>query len=329
MGFPTQTSYYLQLGDGNILRYVIKRLFLMVITFAIVITLVFVFIKSIPFTPPGNDLVDPEYLKMIMQREGYDKPILVQYGKWLENIFLYGSFGYSHLYSMDVADVLRRRIPVTVKINIIPYLISIPIGFGLGIWAALKKNKLSDILISFFVVLLISIPSFVIASVLQYLFAFKWNLVPQYIDTTGNFGSLAKSAFLPIFIMTISSVAGLTRVSRAELSEVLTSDFMLLCRTKGLTKFQSTTRHALRNSLVPLAPSLIGGFISILSGSLILEQIFKIEGIGQVYITAYNAKDYNLVMVVMVFYTFVGLLSTLIVDLSYGLIDPRIRMGEK
>lgn len=299
----------------------------MTITFVILITLIFVFIKSIPFSMEG---LQPEKVEAIIKQEGYDKPVLVQFGRWLKNIFKYKSFGFSKIYKKDVGAVLAERIPVTMAINIIPYLLSIPIGFSLGIWAALRKNKLSDILISFFVILLISIPSFVIANLMQYWFGFKHKIFPIHvIENPASFGQLALSVFMPIFIMTLSSVAGLTRVSRAELTEVLTSDFILLCRTKGLTKTQATVRHALRNSLVPLAPQIIGGFISILSGSLILEQIFKIKGIGQVYLLAYNGKDYSLVMVIMVFYTLVGLLSTLIVDLSYGFIDPRIRMGEK
>ena len=124
-------------------------------------------------------------------------------------------------------------------------------------------------------------------------------------------------------------VAGLTRYTRAELSEVLTGDYMLLARTKGLTKAQAISRHALRNAMVVILPMIIGEFIGILGGSLIIENIFAIPGIGNLYISSINVRDYNFFMALTVFYTFIGLASGIIIDISYGFIDPRIRMGSK
>jgi ABC-type dipeptide/oligopeptide/nickel transport system permease component len=124
-------------------------------------------------------------------------------------------------------------------------------------------------------------------------------------------------------------IAGLTRYTRAELSEVLTSEFMLLARTKGLTKAQATSRHALRNAMVVILPMIIGEFIGILGGSLIIEKIFAIPGVGSLYVSAVNVRDYNFFMALTVFYTFIGLASSIVIDISYGIIDPRIRMGSK
>ena len=124
-------------------------------------------------------------------------------------------------------------------------------------------------------------------------------------------------------------VAGLTRYTRAELSEVLTGDYMLLARTKGLTKAQAISRHAMRNAMVVILPMIIGEFIGIIGGSLIIEKIFSIPGVGNLYITAINLRDYNFFMALTFFYTFIGLLSGIVIDISYGFIDPRIRMGAK
>ena len=124
-------------------------------------------------------------------------------------------------------------------------------------------------------------------------------------------------------------VAGLTRYTRAELSEVLTGDYMLLARTKGLTKAQAISRHALRNAMVVILPMIIGEFIGILGGSLIIENIFGIPGVGALYITSINVRDYNFFMAMSMFYTFIGLASGIVNDISYGLIDPRIRMGSR
>ncbi|MFR1982962.1 MAG: ABC transporter permease [Christensenellaceae bacterium] len=133
----------------------------------------------------------------------------------------------------------------------------------------------------------------------------------------------------PVLALSFAEIAGLCRFTRAELTETLTSDYMLLARTKGLTRAQATTRHALKNAMVPILPMIISSFISILGGSMIIEQIFSVSGVGQLYVKSINLRDYDVFMVDTIFYTFVGLLAGIVVDISYGFIDPRIRMGEK
>lgn len=313
-------------------NYILKRVFLIFITAAIIIFLVFVFIKMLPNYHAAVLGVDPELRKILEELEGYNKPILEQFVIWIRNIIESGSLGRSLNRTRDVTAILADRIPVSLRLNIVPYLLSIPIGIGLGIWAALKKNKLTDHLISIGVVIFISVPTFVVATLLQYtvVYQLEWldtPFVASNIDFAENiFRGLASYA-MPVVVMTIGSVAGLTRLTRAELTEVLTSEFMLLSRTKGLNKKQATVRHALRNALVPIAPSLLGGFVSILSGSLIIERIFRVEGVGGIYIEAFNNRDYPLIMGYLMFYTVIGLFAGLIVDISYGIIDPRIRVG--
>lgn len=319
--------------NGEIMRnYILKRVFLIFITAAIIIFLVFVFIKMLPNYHAAVLGVDPELRKILEELEGYNKPILEQFVIWIRNIIESGSLGRSLNRTRDVTAILADRIPVSLRLNIVPYLLSIPIGIGLGIWAALKKNKLTDHLISIGVVIFISVPTFVVATLLQYtvVYQLEWldtPFVASNIDFAENiFRGLASYA-MPVVVMTIGSVAGLTRLTRAELTEVLTSEFMLLSRTKGLNKKQATVRHALINALVPIAPSLLGGFVSILSGSLIIERIFRVEGVGGIYIEAFNNRDYPLIMGYLMFYTVIGLFAGLIVDISYGIIDPRIRVG--
>lgn len=202
--------------------------------------------------------------------------------------------------------------------------------------AALKKNKMTDHIISIGVMILISIPSFVIAVLLQYLFVYKWKLLPSIYVLPKDEAALDPmkdllSRVLPTVVLASGMVAGWTRTLRAELTETLTSEFMLLARAKGLTKSQATFRHALRNAFVPFAPALIGGFVSLLSGSLIIEQAFRIAGVGGLYLSAIGGAgglpDYPMVMVISVFYLSIGLLSGIVADLSYGFIDPRIKMG--
>lgn len=313
-------------------NYVIKRIILIFFTAAIIIFLVFVFIKMLPQYNRAVLGVDPETFELLQQREGYGRPILEQFGIWIKNLLLDGGLGRSLKLKRDITKVMAERIPVSMRLNIFPYLLSLPIGIGLGIWAALKKNKLTDHTISTGVIFLISVPSFVVGTMLQYYVVYKWRwLEYPFVYANADFAldpiRGVTSYFMPMFVLLLGNVAGLTRVTRAELTEVLTSDFMLLCRTKGLSKKQATLRHALRNAMVPIAPSIIGGFISIISGSLIIERIFRVPGIGGVYLEAFQNFDYPLIMGLLMFYTVIGLAASLVIDLSYGFIDPRIRMG--
>lgn len=313
-------------------NYILKRIGLIFVTSSIIIFLVFVFIKLLPQYNQAVLGVDPEIRKILEIQEGYGKPIVEQFFIWINNLIQNGGLGRSLKLKRDIMDILVEKIPVSVRLNVIPYFLSIPIGIGLGIWAALKKNKVTDHVISTGVIFFISVPSFVVGTLLQYYATYVWRIFDSpfvYSETDFALDPIAgiASYFMPITVLLIFSIAGLTRVMRAELTEVLTSEFMLLSRTKGLSRRQSTVRHALRNGLVPIAPSLIGGLVSLLGGSLIIERIFRVPGIGGVYLEAFNNFDYSLIMALLMFYTVIGLFATLVVDLSYGLIDPRIRMG--
>ena len=179
----------------------------------------------------------------------------------------------------------------------------------------------------------ISVPSYVYAFLVQYFLCFKFGLFSLQLASQNEAALMSwpmiKSMLPAVFSLSFGVIAGLTRYTRAELSEVLTGDYMLLARTKGLTKAQAISRHALRNAMVVILPMIIGEFIGILGGSLIIENIFGIPGIGNMFITSINVRDYNFFMALTVFYTFISLASGILIDISYGFIDPRIRMGSK
>ncbi len=314
-------------------RYVLKRIALMIFVFLIIITICFVLVKLLPVTDAqqfGKDM------NLILQRRealGYNKPILVQYFIFLNKSLLGGDWGISEaLYrGQDVWNVFISKLPATLLVNVYSMLFSVPIGLLLGIYAALKKNKWQDYTISTAVMIFISVPSYVYALLVQYLLCFRLKLFPLQMNSGTDF--LSFSMFVSIVPAMLSlgfgSIASLARYTRAELSEVLTSDFMLLARTKGLTRAQATVRHALRNSMVPVFPIILGEFVGILSGSLVIEKIFGIPGVGQLYVNSITALDYNFFMLLSAFYTLVSLVSGIVVDISYGFIDPRIRMGER
>ncbi len=281
----------------------------------------FVLIKLLPIVIDVQFGREADIIRNQLEARGYYDPIPVQFFNYIKRIVLNGDWGIgvnlSEYRNMPVWDVFVRKLPPTVLINIYSSLIAVPIGIALGIFAALKKNKWQDHTISTSVMVFISVPSFVYAFLVQYLLCFKLNL------------EMFKSMFPSVISLSFGSIAGYARFTRAELTEVLTSEFMLLARTKGLTKGQATTRHALRNAMVPIFPMIIGEFISVLSGSLIIEKIFSVPGVGGLYLAAINSNDYDFFMLLSAFYTFVGLAAGIVIDISYGFIDPRIRMGAK
>ncbi len=318
------------------LKYVLKRLALMFVTLFIIVTISFFLIKLLPWELP-NEARQKEAMMLRLEAQGYNKPLLVQYGIYLKNIVTKWDFGTSWKidFAKPVWSVFTERFLPTVLINLYSMLIATPIGILLGIYAAIRKNKWQDQVISTAVMIFVSVPSYIYAFLLQYFLFFKLDLLPQTVYSLADAGGswftwkMFVSMIMPILALSFGEIAGLCRFTRAELTETLTSDYMLLARTKGLTQAQATSRHALKNAMVPIFPDILAGFISIMSGSFVIEQIFSVPGVGQLFLRSISLLDYDVFMMDTVFYTFIGLLSGIVVDLSYGFIDPRIRMGEK
>ena len=314
-------------------KYALQRLLYMLLVLLIITCMCFILVRMLPPAelPPG----DPHTAIIEARREaqGYNKPYLVQFGIFLKNIFTKFDWGVSDklYFGQDVLKIFVTKLPASMIVNLYSILVSIPIGITLGIFAALKKNTWIDYTISTATMIVISVPSFVYAFIIQYIFAYKLSWLPFLMKAGTNFFTWEMFVSMLPAVMSLSFgvIAGFTRTTRAELTEVLTSEFMLLARTKGLTKMQATIRHALKNCAVVILPAIFGEFIGIMSGSLIIESIFAVPGIGGLYINSINGQDYNVFMMLTVFYTVIGLLAGIVVDISYGFIDPRIRMGSK
>ena len=345
------------------LKYSIKRIILAFVTAFIILTLTFFLVKSLP--PRGvvssdinvryafyMDQIDLGYVVDMSELRPdlgdaleimtidnvthyfYQKPVVDQYFSWLGNIVTRWDWGRSTVLepNSSAIHIIFERLPVSVSVNIISVFVSVPLGIALGILAGLKKNTWIDHTISTLVMVFISIPSFVIITFMVYVLAFQTGWLPPIWPTSDQSTQTKVLAYIiPVLSLSFGSICGYTRFVRAELCEVMSSEYLLLARTKGLTKTQAITRHALRNAFVPILPSILAEFIGVFSGSMILESIYGIPGIGDLYIKALDQAnpDYNVLMVDMAIFTTVGLLAGIILDLSYGFIDPRIRMGEK
>lgn len=341
-------------------KYILKRVLLALITVFIILSLSFILIKLLPVekyigkpeqriayyeeqvrlgymsssrveiqgeTPV--DFVTDTYGKTIYY---YTVPVLEQYGVWLKNIVLHWDWGVSKYIDPNVKAtiVIGERLVTSMKINIISVLISVPIGILLGIWAALKKNTMTDHVISTLVMVFISLPSFVLITFLMLIFCYGTNLLPtQWPKVTDTDQMKVLGYIVPVSCLSFGSICGYCRFVRAELCEVMGNDYLLLARTKGLTRGQVIVRHAMKNAMVPIFPSILAEFIGIMGGSMILEGLYGIPGIGQLFVSSLNLKDYNILFVDMAIFTTISLLAGVLLDLSYGFIDPRIRMGAK
>lgn len=314
-------------------KYIVKRILLMLFTLLVITLICFVLVRMLP--PAELPLNDPHTKIIELRREaaGYNKPYLVQFGIFLKNIFTKFDWGVSDklYFGQDVAAIFLSKLPATVIVNLYSIILSIPIGIALGVWAALKKNTWIDYTISTLTMIVISVPSFVYAFIIQYVLSFKLGWFPFLMKAGTDWLSwgMFVSMLPAVLSLSFTVIAGFTRTTRAELTEVLTSEFMLLARTKGLTRAQATVRHALKNCAVVVVPAIFGEFIGIMAGSLVIEKIFAIPGVGNLYLNAINGRDYNIFMLDSCFYTAIGLAAGIVVDISYGFIDPRIRMGSK
>ena len=320
-------------------KYVAKRLAFMLLTFVIIISIAFILIRLLPNDPPamfGKDMqlvLKSRVRQGLVDADGNPIPLMQQYWNFVKKTLIGGYWGLSEkLYpNQDAFSVFLEKLPNTVLVNTYSALLAVPTGLALGILAALKKNKWQDHLISFGVMVLVSVPSYVYAFLIQYFLCFKLKLFPLVMEAGDNYFSweMFRSMFPAVLSLSLSSIAGYARFTRAELTEVLTSEYLLLARTKGLTRAQTTVRHALRNAMVPIFPSIISEVIAVLGGSLIIESIFVVPGVGPLYVNSITARDYNFFLLLSAFYTLIGLTAGIVVDLSYGIIDPRIRMGSK
>ena len=348
-------------------KYVLKRCGLALVTAFIILSLTFILMKLLPFAKPIGQVstqfsyyeaqvnlgfvykfkeLHPEYgdyLWVFVNTAAtgkdnttyyYQVPVMTQYVNWLRNIITRWDWGTSTYISPNVAVtvLIAERIAYSIRINIFAVLFSVPTGIALGIWAALKKNKPTDHIISTLVMVFISVPSFVLITFLMLMLCYNNHILPtQWPDTSADMKTKVLAYIIPVFCLSFGSVCGYCRAVRAELCEVMASDYLLLARTKGLTKSQAIMRHALRNAMVPIFPSILAEVIGLFSGAMILEKLYGIPGIGGLFITALNGanKDYNVIFVDMAIFTTVGLLAGVVLDISYGFIDPRIRMGAK
>ncbi len=305
-------------------RYVLKRILYMLLTLLIVATVTFFMMRSIPGDPLGGMARElPEQTKAnYYAKYGLDKPLVEQYLIYIKNM-LQGDLGESLLYpGRSVSATISATSPVSGLVGGIALVIGLLIGVCLGIIAALKKNQWPDYVVMVIAIMGITIPVFVLVSLMQYFFSIKLGWLPS-----SGWGE-PKHLIMPVIVLSFSTIATYARYIKSSMLDVLDQDYILTARSKGLSEGQIVRRHVLRNSLLPAVTILSGRIVGIFTGAFIVEKMFTIPGIGFYYISSINNNDYTMTMGTTVFYAALFVVMQLVVDFVYMLVDPRIRISE-
>ena len=313
-------------------KYILKRLGYMAVTLFLVLTVNFLLLQLLPGSPFDGEKKTEAQIAILEEKYGMNDPIPVQYARYLKGVFQ-GDFGTSFkLQNQEVTDLVLTRIPYTIKPGALALLIGIIIGITLGAVAAMKRNSWADHMITIISVLGVSIPSFVLAAFLQSFICTKLGWLPVIYQPADEMRGVTmwdefKSLILPAISLSVPVIASLMRYMRSELIEVLNTDYILLARAKGLTKAQVIVHHALRNALIPVITVVGPMVVSIMTGSLVVEKFFGVPGLSNLLLNSVTMKDQFLTLGIAFFYAFLYVIVILIIDLLYGVIDPRIRLA--
>lgn len=312
------------MGVYHLLRYIVKRLLFMLLSLYLIISATFFLMRAAPGGPfTGEKKLPPEILANLNAYYGLDKPWYSQYFEYLVRVAQW-DFGPSFKYKgQTVNELINSGFPVSFTLGMEAIFFSVAVGLLLGVIAALKHNKWQDYTAMIIAVLGISVPSFIMATILQYIFAIKLEIFP-----VARWESFAHT-ILPALALSATPTAFIARLTRSSMLEVLSNDYIKTAKAKGLKQSVITFRHIIRNALLPVV-SYMGPLVAgILTGSFIIEKIFGIPGLGDHFVTSITNRDYTVIMGVTVFYSILLLVSILLVDIAYGLIDPRIKLASK
>lgn len=313
--------------------YVVRRLLLLPVTVILLSILVFGLIRLVPGSVidarlsagfPGT--ADADDRAKLEAHFGLDKPVHIQYLRWIGQVFS-GDLGTSWLTKESIADNFGRRMPVTLELLALTMLVYIPLGIGTGVWSAVRQNRPDDYAIRFVTILFLAVPNFWLATLVVVIPLVLWGYAPPlpYEQLWDNPGTNLIQMIVPAVIAALAGAAVLGRVARSEMLEVLRQDYVRTAYAKGLAGRVVVVRHALRNTMIPLI-TLIGLVVATgVAGAVIVEQVFAIPGMGRYLVQSLLTNDLPVVQVWMLIFGAAFVLINLLVDISYGAFDPRIR----
>lgn len=306
------------------LKFIVKRIAYALVTLFLIATATFFLVAGAPGDPIAAKVgqMPEKAQEIISAKYGLDKPVVERYFIYMKNLLTTGDFGESIIYNGKSAnDVIKENTLISAKIGLMALIFQVTIGICLGMVSALNRGKPVDNVIRVMVVLAICIPSFVFAALLQYFLAFKWKLVPVF-----GWGEL-KHYVLPVTAFALGGIASYTKYTRNSTLSVISEDYVVTAKAKGCSKGRVVRKHIFRNSMIPIITMIGPAVAGIFAGSFVIEKMFSIPGLGFYYMKSVSDNDYTMVIGLTIFYAILYVASLIIVDILYGLVDPRIRVA--
>ncbi|WP_100065337.1 ABC transporter permease [Miniphocaeibacter massiliensis] len=305
-------------------KYILKRIGYMVITMFVIATITFFLMHNIqgsPIEAMGRNL-PKQTIENYREKYGLDKPVTEQYTIFLKNAITKGDLGASYKYpGREVSSIIKETSPISGRVGAQALILGIVIGTTFGIIAALKRDTWPDYVVSIIAVLGVTVPMFIIAAILQYFLSVKAGILP-----TSGWGSF-KYTVIPTIAMSFATIATYARYIRSNMLEEMGKDYVLTAEAKGVSNFNIIRKHVLRNAILPVITLLGSQIAGVFTGSFIIEKIFGIPGLGFYYVSAITDRDYPMIIGTTIFYAAIFLVSQLLVDILYGVVDPRIRVA--
>lgn len=311
--------------DKSTIKYILRRLAISLVTLLVIVFVLFLMIKLMPGTPFNDEKLTPEQKDLIYKAYGLDKPIFEQFFIYLGNM-LKGDFGISYAIqrNMPVSNLVNPRIPISFGLGIGAVIIGTFFGILLGIFAALHRNTIWDSIATVLAVIGVSIPSFVFCLLLLIIFGVQIPILPVLYNNARPI----QSSVIPMIALSMGVIANVARFTRTEMIEVMGSEYIQLAEAKGISRHHLIWHHAIRNCLIPVITVLGPIIVGLMTGSMVIEKICAIPGLGSLLVKAIEVRDYNVILAVSFLYSVLYIVVMLIIDILYGIIDPRIRLGK-
>lgn len=306
-------------------KYTLKRVLTAIFTLLVILLVLFILMQLMPGSPFNDEKLNADQRAALYTKYGLDQPVVVQFFRYVGNM-LRGDMGVSYNISKNtpISQLIQTRLPISIGIGGLAVTIGAVAGLLLGLLAALKHDTIWDSLATVLSVIGVSVPSYVFALALSYTFGFRLSWFPMLFSAKDVFGS----SVLPSISLSMFTMASIARFTRSEMLEVMGSEYMLLAESKGLSGPTLIIRHALRNALIPIITVLAPLIVDLMTGSLVVEKIFAIPGVGSLLVSAIQSNDYNVVIALSFIYSALYIVIMLVVDVLYGIIDPRIRLAK-
>lgn len=307
-------------------KYLLKRIAISIATVLTILLILFLMLEFMPGSPFNDEKLTVDQVAVLNAKYGLDKPMMIRFGNYVKNMMV-GDFGVSYTISKNtpISTLLKTRLPISLRIGGQAVLLGTFVGLILGVIAAIKHNTIWDTITTVISVIGVSLPSYVFALGLSYTFGYQLQWFPLLYSPKMPL----ESSVLPTISLCMFTVATIARFTRTEMIEVLGSDYTLLAESKGINGIHLIFRHQLRNALIPIITVLAPLVVGLMTGSLVIEKIFSIPGIGSLLVTAIQANDYNVIIALAFIYSAMYIGIMLIVDILYGIIDPRIRLAKE